>query len=161
MSEIMTAAITQIKSEVSDSIIWTVISPSWKANLIHRPFASFGKIHMTTKIDSSTDKDYVCDKLIHEVIHIRQQQTGTVKWLASYVALSKFRAVVEIEAFGAEYTRALKHGAVIDWTAVEDMLVKQYFFAFSKEVAKIFTKSLQAGSFGTIDWKRIVEHVNI
>jgi len=161
MSEIMTAAIAQIKSEVSDSITWSVISPSWKANLIRRPFASFGKIHMTTKIDSSTDKDYVCDKLIHEVIHIRQQQTGTVKWLASYVTFSKFRAVVEIEAFGAEYKRALSHGAAINWLAVENMLVKQYFCAFSKEVAKIFTKSLQDGSFDTVDWKRIVEQVNI
>ena len=160
MKETTTTAIEQSKIERgSSSVKWIVVSPSWKANLIRRPFSVFSKIHLTTKIDDDTNKDWICSKILHEIVHIEQQHQhkgGTFFWLTSYFTSSKFRALAEIQAFGVEYLYTLKCGMEVSWEYVEKMLVEKYHGAFNEMLAISFTNSLRDGSFETIDWKKVI-----
>lgn len=146
---------TEILKKIYDKYKWKVVSPSWKANYIDRPFTLFPRIHMTKRVDDSTNLEWIANELVHEITHIYQQKSRwrLPFWLIRYFTSKVFRARVEAEAYGAEYKRAMQVGFTVDWNKVQHTLINDYKGAFTVELADLFATSLSVGTFDTIDWK--------
>jgi len=141
---------------------WKVVSPTWTATKLGRPYTLFPKIHMTEEADLNTSMEWCCNELVHEITHIYQQKSrwNLPFWLVKYFGSKTFRAQMEVEAFGAEYKRALWKGFTIDWAKVKKSLMEGYYGAFTEELADTFIESLKQETFDTIDWETVCKEAH-
>lgn len=141
---------------------WNVVSPSWSANVIGRPYTLFPKIHMTKKADDVTDREWCCNELVHEITHIYQQKSrwNLPFWLIKYFGSKTFRARMEVKAFGAEYRRALQKGFTIDWDKVKSSLITGYMGAFTDDLADTFINAVKSDDFDSLNWYEVCKEAH-
>ncbi len=141
---------------------WKIVSPSWSADRLGNPFTVYPNIYFTTNINKYQHVDLVVTKIIHEHQHIKQQSSrwNLPFWLFKYFTSKRFRAQMEIEAFGREYLLARNRGLVLGWNHIRKMLKDNYAGAFTEDLVNVFKDSIETNTFHSRDWTKICKEAH-